>query len=77
LSSYEKFRKKRWERGSSISLVNLLKNYHETDEYSTLVESIIRKNDYEKYDLVTINKDYFKYRKNYFQLVKGYFGDTF
>jgi Bax protein len=77
LSSYEKFRKKRWERGSSISLVNLLKNYHETDEYSSLVESIIRKNDYEKYDLVTINKDYFKYRKNYFQLFKGYFGDTF
>ena len=77
LSSYEKFRKKRWERGSSIALVNLLKNYHETDEYSTLVESIIRKNDYEKYDIVTINKNFYKYRKNYLQVVKSYFEDNF
>jgi len=77
LSSYEKFRKKRWERGSSIALVNLLKNYHETDEYSTLVESIIHKNDYEKYDIVTINKNFYKYRKNYFQVVKSYFEDNF
>jgi len=77
LASYEKFRKKRWERGSSIAMVNLLKNYHETDEYATLVASIINKNDYIKYDNVTINKEYFQYKKNYFQLVKSYFEDNF
>ena len=58
-------------------MVNLLKNYHETDEYSTLVESIIRKNDYEKYDIVTIDKGFIKYRKNYLQVVKSYFEDNF
>jgi len=77
LSSYEKFRKKRWERGSSFALVELLKNYHETNEYSTLIESIIRKNGFEKYDNITINKDFFKYSKNYMQLVRSYFVDYF
>lgn len=77
LASYEKFRRKRWERGSSIAMVNLLKSYHETDEYATLVASIINKNDYTKYDNITISKDYFQYKKNYFQLIKSYFEDNF
>jgi len=77
LASYEKFRKKRWERGTAIDMVNLLKNYHETDEYSTLVTSIIDKNDYAKYDNLTISKDYFQYKKNYLQLVMSYFEDNF
>ena len=32
MTSYEKFRKKRWGRGSSSDLVKLLKSYHETNE---------------------------------------------
>ena len=77
LSSYEKFRKKRWERGSSISLVKWLKSYHETNEYTTLIESIIKKNDLEKYDNVAINKDYFGFQQNYLQVIKSYFVDYF
>ena len=77
LSSYEKFRKKRWERGSSISLVKLLKSYHETNEYTTLIESIIKKNDLEKFDNVAINKDYFGFQQNYLEVVKSYFVDYF
>ncbi len=77
LSSYEKFRKKRWERGSSASLVKLLKSYHETNEYTTLIESIIKKNDLEKYDNVAISKYYFGYQQNYLQVIKSYFVDYF
>lgn len=77
LSSYEKFRKKRWERGSATDLVNLLKNYHETNEYSSLIGSIIEKNDFGKYDNITINPDYFEYQRNYLQVIRGYFKDYF
>ena len=77
LASYEKFRKKRWERGSSSVLVRLLKSYHETNEYVTLVESIIQRNELEKYDNIMINKDYFGYKKNYLQLIRSYFVDYF
>jgi Bax protein len=77
LGSYEKFRKKRWERGSSFALVKLMKSYHETKDYPPLVESIIKTNDLEKYDNITISKDYFEYKRNYMQLVRSYFVDYF
>jgi len=77
LASYEKFRKKRWERGSSIDLVKLLKSYHETNDYTLLVESIIQKNDFEKYDNVTLDRNYYAYQNNYWQLIKSYFADYF
>lgn len=77
LSSYEKFRKKRWERGTATDLVDLLKSYHETNEYSSLIESIIEKNHFSKYDKITINPDYFEYQKNYLQLIRSYFEDYF
>jgi Bax protein len=77
LSSYEKFRKKRWERGTATDLVDLLKSYHETNEYSSLIESIIEKNHFSKYDNITINPDYFEYQKNYLQLIRSYFEDYF
>lgn len=77
LSSYEKFRKKRWERGSSFVLVKLMKSYHETKDYPPLVDSIIKTNDLEKYDNITISKDYFEYKRNYMQLVRSYFVDYF
>lgn len=77
LSSYEKFRKKRWERGSSTDLVDLLKSYHETNEYSSLIESIIEKNNFGKYDNVSINPDYFEYQKNYLQVIRRYFEDYY
>jgi Bax protein len=77
LSSYEKFRKKRWERSPTPVLVKLLKSYHETNDYTSLVESIIKTNDLEKYDHITIDKDYFGYKKNYLQIVRSYFVDYF
>jgi Bax protein len=77
MPSYEKFRKKRWERGTSFELVKLLNSYHETHEYTTLIESIIKTNGFEKYDNITINKDYFGYKKNYLQRIKSYFEDYF
>jgi len=77
LSSYEKFRKKRWERGSSFVLVKLMKSYHEAKDYPPLVDSIIKTNDLEKYDNITISKDYFEYKRNYMQLVRSYFVDYF
>jgi len=77
LTSYERFRKKRWERSTSTDLVKLLKSYHESTDYSFLIESIIRKNEFEKYDNITIDKEYYAYQKNYLQLVKSYFVDYF
>lgn len=77
LSSYEKFRKKRWERGTSFELVKLMKSYHKSNEYTELIESIIRTNDFGKYDNISINKDYFGYKKNYLQLIRSYFEDYF
>ncbi len=77
LSSYEKFRKKRWERGTSFDLVKLMKSYHKSIEYPDLIGSIIRTNDFEKYDNISINKDYFGYKKNYLQLIRSYFEDYF
>lgn len=77
LSSYEKFRKKRWERSSSFALVKYLRSYHETSDYPSLVESIITKNDFEKFDNITINKNYFIYKRNYFQMIKSFFADHF
>ncbi len=77
LSSYEKFRKKRWERGSTSALLKLLKSYHETNGYIPMIQSIIQKNELEKYDNIAINKDYFEYKKDYFQLLRSYLIDYF
>ncbi len=77
LSSYEKFRKKRWERGSTLALLKLMKSYHETKEYIPMVESIIKTNELEKYDNIAINKDYFGYKRDYFQLIRSYLVDYF
>lgn len=77
LSSYEKFRKKRWERGSTSALVKLMKSYHETSGYSSLVESIIDTNGFDKYDNIAINKDYYSYKKDYLQLIRSYLVDYF
>lgn len=77
LASYEKFRKKRWERGSSFALMKFMKSYHESKDYSMLVESIIRTNELEKYDNIAIHKDYYAYKRNYIQVIRSYFIDYF
>lgn len=77
LGSYEKFRKKRWERGSTSALLKLLQSYHETNNYIPMIQSIIQTNDLEKYDSIAINKDYFSFRKDYWQLVRSFFDDNF
>lgn len=75
LASYEKFRKKRWERGSTKVLMTYLRSYHEAKDYNALIESIIRSNDLEKYDNISIKKDYFSYRKDYFQILRSFFSE--
>lgn len=77
LGSYEKFRKKRWERGSTSALLKLLQSYHETTQYIPMIQSIIQTNDLEKYDNIAINKDYFSFRKDYWQLIRSFFDDNF
>lgn len=77
LPSYEKFRKKRWERASALELARVMKSYHETENYPALVESIIETNELEKYDNITISRKYFSYKKNYLQVVRSYLVDYF
>jgi Bax protein len=58
VSSYKKFREKRWEGTPSSKLVYLLDSYHETKEYAELANSIIKNNDLVRYDITSINPLY-------------------
>ncbi len=66
VSSYKKFRQKRWEGGSSSQLIRYLNSYHEdTDQYSVMARSIIASNNLEKYDVISIDpkfKEHFSLR---------------
>lgn len=55
ISSYKKFREKRWEGVPSSKLVYLLDSYHETKQYAELANSIIKNNDLARYDIAAIN----------------------
>lgn len=58
LSSYKKFRQKRWEGSSSTQLLRYLKSYHESDQYAEMAQSIIDSNNLERYDNVEIAPKY-------------------
>lgn len=58
LSSYKKFRQKRWEGSSSTQLLKYLKSYHESDQYAEMAQSIIGSNNLERYDNVKIAPKY-------------------
>lgn len=71
VSSYKKFRQRRWEGAPSVELLNYLKSYHENDDYHNLAESIIRSNDLTKYDLASIDQRYIKSRSWFAVLMKN------
>ncbi len=58
VSSYKKFRQKRWEGGASSQLLRYLKNYHETDQYAEMAQSIIASNNLSRYDNISIDPKY-------------------
>ena len=59
VSSYKKFRQKRWEGGTSIQLVRYLGRYHDnTDQYAEMAQSIIASNNLERYDNISIDRNY-------------------
>ncbi len=58
VSSYKRFRQKRWEGGDSSQLLKYLTRYHETDLYTGMAQSIIASNNLERYDNLTIDPRY-------------------
>jgi Bax protein len=63
VSSYKKFREKRWEGAPTPQLLKLLDNYHESDEYEKIARSIIEENKLTRFDIATIDPTYREFRK--------------
>ena len=62
VSSYKKFRQKRWEGRTSSQLIKYLGRYHdESDQYTEMAQSIIASNNLEKYDNIVIHP---KFKEN-------------
>jgi len=55
LSSYKRFRQKRWEGGASPELLHYMGSYHESDQYAEMAQSIIASNNLEQYDNIAID----------------------
>lgn len=55
LSSYKRFRQKRWEGGASPELLQYMGSYHESDQYAEMAQSIIASNNLERYDNIAID----------------------
>jgi len=60
LSSYKRFRQKRWEGKASTELLHFMGSYHESGQYAEMAQSIIVSNDLERYDNVEIDPKYKK-----------------
>ncbi len=60
LSSYKRFRQKRWEGCASPELLRYMGSYHESDQYAEMAQSIIASNNLEHYDNVAIDPKYKK-----------------
>ena len=59
VSSYKKFRQKRWEGGTSAQLVRYLGRYHDqSEQYAEMAQSIIASNNLDRYDNISINPRY-------------------
>ena len=59
VSSYKRFRQKRWEGGASTQLLKYLRRYHDgSDQYAEMAQSIIASNNLEKYDNMVIDPRY-------------------
>ena len=61
VSSYKKFRQKRWNGASSSELFRYINSYHESDQYITMAHSIIESNNLEQYDNIPIMPKYQEY----------------
>ena len=56
VSSYEKFREKRWKGESSSQLIRYMESYHESSGlYTEMAQSIIASNNLVRYDNVSID----------------------
>jgi Bax protein len=71
ISSYRKFRDKRWEGAPSSKLVYYLDSYHENELYPELAISIIKNNDLARYDNVRVNPVYQEFNSLYAFLKKN------
>ena len=60
LSSYKRFRQKRWEGEASTELLRYMGSYHESDQYTEMAQSIIASNNLEHFDNVAIDPKYKK-----------------
>jgi len=58
VSSYAKFREKRWIGTGTRDLFHYISSYHESDHYIKMAQSIIQSNDLERYDHVAIDQRY-------------------
>lgn len=58
ISSYGKFRQKRWEGETSAQLLHYMGSYHESDQYTEMAQSIIASNNLVKYDNIAIDPGY-------------------
>lgn len=60
LSSYKRFRQKRWEGKASPELLQYMGSYHESDQYAEMAQSIIASNNLEHFDDVAVDPKYKK-----------------
>ena len=58
VSSYRKFRQKRWNGAPSSELFRYINSYHESDQYISMANSIIESNNLERYDNIPITAKY-------------------
>lgn len=58
VSSYKRFRQKRWEGEASSELLRYMGSYHESDQYAEMAQSIIASNNLVHYDNVAIDPKY-------------------
>lgn len=58
VSSYKKFRQKRWEGSTSSELLKYLGSYHENGQYAEMARSIIASNNLERFDNIAIDPKY-------------------
>jgi Bax protein len=61
VSSYKKFRQKRWNGAPSDELFRYINSYHESDQYINMAHSIIDSNNLKHYDNIPISPKHLKY----------------
>lgn len=70
VSSYKKFRQKRWNGAQSTELLHYIGSYHESGQYINMAHSIIETNGLERYDNVAIAPKYLEVPTFWAYLIK-------